>query len=166
MDIYRSTALRFLEYHAWATQKTLDSLEPLSLEELNRDMRTSHSSIWGALDHVYRGDSFWFHRHQGPPQEDPNETEAAASLSDLRAKWSALHTRWISYAGSLQGADWTRVFEYRFVSGFGGAVSVYENLIHVVNHGTAHRGQVTAMVRQLGAQPAWTDFLTYVHFAP
>jgi uncharacterized damage-inducible protein DinB len=32
---------------------------------------------------------------------------------------------------------------------------------HVVNHSTYHRGQVTNMLRLLGAQPATTDFLEF-----
>jgi uncharacterized damage-inducible protein DinB len=31
----------------------------------------------------------------------------------------------------------------------------------VVNHSTYHRGQITTLLRQLGAEPAVTDFLVY-----
>lgn len=32
-----------------------------------------------------------------------------------------------------------------------------ECLLHLVNHGTYHRGQITSKLRQLGAQPVSTD---------
>jgi uncharacterized damage-inducible protein DinB len=32
---------------------------------------------------------------------------------------------------------------------------------HVVNHGTYHRGQITTMLRQLGAQPILTDLMHF-----
>jgi uncharacterized damage-inducible protein DinB len=32
---------------------------------------------------------------------------------------------------------------------------------HVVNHGTYHRGQITTLLRQLGAQPILTDLMHY-----
>jgi uncharacterized damage-inducible protein DinB len=32
---------------------------------------------------------------------------------------------------------------------------------HVVNHGTYHRGQVAAMLRQLGYSPPPTDYLVF-----
>ena len=32
---------------------------------------------------------------------------------------------------------------------------------HVINHGTYHRGQVTMMLRQLGAQPVGTDLIQF-----
>ena len=33
---------------------------------------------------------------------------------------------------------------------------------HVVNHATLHRGQIVAMIRQLGRTPPATDFLFYL----
>jgi uncharacterized damage-inducible protein DinB len=32
---------------------------------------------------------------------------------------------------------------------------------HLVNHGTYHRGQVTTMLRQLGAQAVLTDLMHF-----
>jgi len=35
-------------------------------------------------------------------------------------------------------------------------------IVHVVNHGTYHRGQVATMLRQLGAKPAVsTDMIVF-----
>jgi len=34
-------------------------------------------------------------------------------------------------------------------------------LQHVVNHSTYHRGQITMMLRQLGAMPVAKDFLVF-----
>jgi uncharacterized damage-inducible protein DinB len=34
-------------------------------------------------------------------------------------------------------------------------------MYHVVNHSTYHRGQITTMLRQLGARPVPTDFLMF-----
>jgi uncharacterized damage-inducible protein DinB len=34
-------------------------------------------------------------------------------------------------------------------------------MYHVVNHSTYHRGQLTTMLRQLGARPIATDLLVF-----
>jgi uncharacterized damage-inducible protein DinB len=34
---------------------------------------------------------------------------------------------------------------------------------HVVNHGTYHRGNITAMLRQLGSKGISTDFIFYLY---
>ena len=56
----------------------------------------------------------------------------------------------------------TRVFEYKLLNGQPGKSSFWQMLQHVVNHGSYHRGQVTTMLRQLGAAPAKsTDLITF-----
>ena len=40
-----------------------------------------------------------------------------------------------------------------------------ETLVHIVNHGTYHRGQVATLLRQLGKIPASTDYLLYLDAA-
>jgi uncharacterized damage-inducible protein DinB len=52
----------------------------------------------------------------------------------------------VSYL-NLQGQRW----EY----------PLWRQMLHVVNHSTYHRGQLTTMLRQLGAQPAPTDLLVF-----
>jgi uncharacterized damage-inducible protein DinB len=55
-----------------------------------------------------------------------------------------------------------RVFEYKLMSGASGSSRFAEMLTHVVNHGSYHRGQVTTLLRQLGAAPPKsTDMITF-----
>jgi uncharacterized damage-inducible protein DinB len=52
--------------------------------------------------------------------------------------------------------------EYRLFSGATGVSPFWQLLQHVVNHASYHRGQVTTMLRQLGAPPAKsTDLITF-----
>jgi uncharacterized damage-inducible protein DinB len=162
MDARRSTALRHLEYHAWATQKTLDSIEPLSAEELNRDMQTSHSSVWGTLNHSYQADALWLKRLQGDGDAKLDGVAPAADLATLRSVWAHVQGDFISWAGGLNDQDWDTVIDYRFMSGKAGRSPIYESVLHAVNHGTYHRGQIVTMLRQLGAEPLATDFIHFV----
>lgn len=41
--------------------------------------------------------------------------------------------------------------------------SISELVQHVVNHGTYHRGNITAMIRQLGHSSTMMDFVLYLH---
>ena len=48
----------------------------------------------------------------------------------------------------------SRVFAFKMLSGQAGSAAFWQMLQHMVNHGSYHRGQVTTMLRQLGASPA------------
>ncbi len=41
--------------------------------------------------------------------------------------------------------------------------SILELVQHVVNHGTYHRGNITAMIRRLGHSSTMMDFVLYLH---
>jgi uncharacterized damage-inducible protein DinB len=43
---------------------------------------------------------------------------------------------------------------------------LWQQLVHVVNHSTYHRGQVTTLLGQLGAEAVSTDFLVYFDEKP
>jgi uncharacterized damage-inducible protein DinB len=162
MDTHRSTALDYLEFHAWAAQRTIESVQQLSQEELNRDMQTSHSSVWGTLEHTYKADALWLQRFLGAGSARMDDVTPVSDLASLQSAWSGVQAGLISYAGSLGDAEWTRVLEYRFLSGAEARSPIYQTILHVVNHGTYHRGQVVTMLRQLGAKPINTDFINFV----
>ena len=52
------------------------------------------------------------------------------------------------------GNDIDRSFDYRSLAGKPGRSQFWQMVQHVVNHASYHRGQVTTMLRQLGAAPA------------
>ena len=53
--------------------------------------------------------------------------------------------------------------DYKLLSGQPAASPFWQMLQHVVNHASYHRGQVTTMLRQLGATPAKSmDMIAYL----
>jgi uncharacterized damage-inducible protein DinB len=54
------------------------------------------------------------------------------------------------------------VLDYQLFNGAAGRSVFWHMLQHVVNHASYHRGQVTTMLRQLGAAPPKsTDLITF-----
>jgi uncharacterized damage-inducible protein DinB len=58
-----------------------------------------------------------------------------------------------AFLEDLGEAGITRMFAFKMLSGQPTSAPFWQMLQHVVNHGSYHRGQVTTMLRQLGAQP-------------
>ena len=165
MESRRETVVHLLEYHAWATQQVLDSVVSLSHEELNRDMMTSHSGVWGTLVHIYQADKIWLDRHRGLTDVKLNDYQPAESLEGLRGQWAEVQRGLLDYAATLPENSWSGILQYRLMNGTESESPIYENLLHVVHHGTYHRGQVTTMLRQLGAKPIPTDYIRFVRIS-
>ena len=75
-------------------------------------------------------------------------------MDAIRAAWVALEAKVRAFVEGEGEAGVSRVFTYKLLSGQDGATPLGEMVQHVVNHASYHRGQVTTMLRQGGAQPA------------
>jgi uncharacterized damage-inducible protein DinB len=147
-----------LRYTGWASQRLLDAALKLDPEQLSRDMHVSHKSVLETLSHIFFADRIWFAR-----VVDPEEAAPPSSLTpdELSTQWLRIQNRWEQWAESLTDADLDRVVHYKSIKGDPYENRLGEILMHVVNHGTLHRGQVMAMLRQHGVAPPPTDLIGY-----
>ena len=150
-----------LGFHYWARDRVLVAVEALSPEQYARPMGNSFSSIRDTLNHVYLAEWIWYSRWNG---ESPSAfpSDQILDLMTLRRRWSEMEGNVRSFVGAAGDPGLQRVYEYRLMSGKEGASPLWQMIAHVVNHATYHRGQVTTMLRQLGASPAQsTDMIAY-----
>lgn len=97
----------------------------------------------------------WLGRSPGFP------TENFSDLASLRARWQKIDGDLNAFIQKLSAADLDRVVEYKNTKGHAFSNPMCQMLQHVVNHGTYHRGQITTMLRQLGATPVATDLIAF-----
>ena len=150
-----------IDYTGWASRKLLDAALKLAPEQLSRDMSISHHSILETLAHIHFGDRVWFSRMVDPSIE-VYRTDNLLPPDRLAQEWAAIQKRWEEWAGGLTDADVARVVSYTNPKGQPEKMPVGKIVLHVVNHGTLHRGQVMAMLRQLGIRPPATDLIAYL----
>ena len=141
-----------LNYHYWARDRVLDAVDPLPQEELTRDLRNSFGSIRDTLVHVYLAEWAWHLRWQGQTPQRPS-LDLFPDVASLRRAWLEHEAKVRAFAEALGEEGISRVFQYKLMSGSAGASPFWQMLQHVVNHATYHRGQVTTMLRQIGAPP-------------
>lgn len=141
-----------LDYHYWARDRLLDALEPLRPEQFTRDLGSSFTSIRDTVAHIYAAECAWYSRSQGESPSAP-ALDRFPDPASIRRAWIEQERRTRLFLESLGEGGIDRVFEYKTMSGEAGTSSFWEMLYHLVNHASYHRGQVTTMLRQLGATP-------------
>jgi len=88
--------------------------------------------------------------------------EAPPNLGALTATWTAHELLLRAFLSEQTDATIAREYDYTLFSGAQGRSKFWEMFVHVINHATYHRGQVTTMLRQLGAKPAESmDMIAY-----
>jgi uncharacterized damage-inducible protein DinB len=154
-------ALRMhLAYTAWASRRLVDLAGKLSAEELKRDFQTADHSVLGTLVHVFAADRIWLARVTGSAG-GPFLTDADYSLAVLQTDWPAVQEKWQQWATGLTDADAPRVVSYKDTQGNGYQRPLWQLILHVVNHGTHHRGQVSGFLRSMGQTPPPLDLTAY-----
>jgi uncharacterized damage-inducible protein DinB len=156
-------ALRnMLNYHYWARDRLLDALEPLGPDQFRQDLGSSFGSIRNTLVHVVSAEWVWCSRWLG---KSPSGHLAATDLNtvqDVRARWVEEEARIRRFVDQLGPEGVVRVIQYTHFDGEPRNSVFWHMLQHVVNHASFHRGQVTTMLRQLGARPPQSqDMIAY-----
>ena len=142
-----------LDYHYWARDRLLAALEPLPPEQFNRDLGNSFKSIRETVVHTYAAEWAWHSRWHGQSPTVLMTSDAFPDVAAIRNAWTDHEKKMRAFLEGLGEAGVTRVIEYKLLSGQPGSSPIGQMLQHVVNHASYHRGQVTTMLRQLGAQP-------------
>jgi uncharacterized damage-inducible protein DinB len=85
-----------------------------------------------------------------------------ADLAALRQAWADEERGVRALVNSLDDARIQRVVEFKLLNGTPSAASMWQMVQHVVNHASYHRGQITTMLRQIGAAPPKSmDMIAY-----
>ena len=153
--------LQLYEYNAWADRRVMEAASALSREQFNQKMGSSFSSVRDTLSHIFGVEWLWLERFQGrSPSAIPDDAEYA-DAAKLKAAWLAFEPALLSFVRGLSQDDLDRVMEYKTMKFGVYRNPLWQSMQHLVNHGTYHRGQVTTMLRQLGAQPIATDLMHF-----
>ena len=151
-----------IRYSGWASRKVLEAALALPSEDQAKPMGVSHESIAKTLTHIYFADAIWYSRIADRTYPVPSH-DALPRLEFVVDEWPRLQTRWEAWADAATDFDIARQvpFKSRFVGDAG--LPAWQIVMHVVNHATLHRGQIVAMLRQLGAKPPATDIVFYYY---
>jgi uncharacterized damage-inducible protein DinB len=147
--------LRMLVDHmAWADERVLESLRQPGVPQRALDLYA----------HVLGTEHVWLTRLEQRPRGVPvwptlTVDECAALAGENRRAFR-------TYVERLTSDDVRRLVHYRNSAGDEFDSAIEDILLHVAMHGSYHRGQVTLLVRDAGAEPQPTDFIAFVRGAP
>jgi uncharacterized damage-inducible protein DinB len=155
------------DYTEWANGLALDAAAKLSDEDLRREVKISHGSIFGTLLHMAGAEWIWLERWHGRSPAGAEawslwKTESCPDLATLNLQWHQLIERRAAFISKLDEARLSAELSFILLNGDSNSMRLVDQMHHVANHATLHRGQVVGMIRQLGIAPPSTDMLFYL----
>ncbi|MFZ5817669.1 MAG: DinB family protein [Bacillota bacterium] len=159
MRVPRATLQELLSYHYDRRERLLDFLEQLTPEELTRDVKVGWRSIRGLLCHALEAEAFWVQyaiRKGERPDWDFREFPDVPAIRRLARQVRAETESWLA---GLSEEDLDREVSITYSSGTEVRFTVAKALLHVILHDAHHRGQVSALARQMGYEPPEIDLM-------
>ena len=142
-----------VDYHYWARDRLLQAVEPLTPDQLASPIESSFSSLRETLVHLWGAEVIWLRRWEGDSPTALPAGDALTDLASIRRVWAEEEAKLRALLERLGEDGVTRPMEYRTFDGKPYVQPFWQMLLHLVNHGSYHRGQATTMLRQLGAEP-------------
>ncbi len=140
-------------YHNWANARLCTMMHDTFGDEIN--LHKSYSAVVLALHetavHLVGAEQIWRTRIEGT---SPNSMIAAAdfpTVADLRKAFETERAKTQTLLDSLQNdADLERIIAATSTKGEPRVFPLRVLLLHILNHSTYHRGQITARLIDLG----------------
>jgi uncharacterized damage-inducible protein DinB len=150
-------------YHWWGNRKLFDEAAALGEETAKKDLgrHWSFPTLKGMLAHIYGADRLWLARWRGESLTKLYGDADFVSLADLRTSWNALEAEQRAFVSSLGTDELKRTLDYKSTDGRPFAQVLWQQLQHVVNHGTHHRSEIAAMMTLTKGSPSPTDMMLF-----
>ena len=139
-------------YHRWATVRLFEHVDRLSEDDYRRDVGLFFHSVHGTLNHLLVAEhALWFPRFaDGISNRIALDAELETDRAALRERLLAGVSRWQPLIAGWSAARFDGRLDYTTTRGVDQSLPFALTLAHVFNHGTHHRGQITAAITAMG----------------
>jgi uncharacterized damage-inducible protein DinB len=157
------------EYDRWANNSVLQAASNLSVEQFTHDLGGGFRSVRDTLVHITSGEWGWLTIWKEPALTSAFVTElwtrigatfdpnAYCDVAAVQLKWAEVEREQIEFVNGVTDESLRKMLPIRATH-----LSLAHLMQHMANHSTYHRGQVSLMMRQLGAEPVATDFARFL----
>ena len=153
---------QFYGYHFTQNRKIWDShITSLSPEQFTQAVHYSHGSVRDQIVHLMDVDDVWFSELRGIEPSEPLPATDSDDRNIIRAQWDSVEQKMLDYLSELQD---DMLFDKPIKEPDEDKdLSVWQVLLHVVNHGTDHRAQLLRVLNDLGVETTSQDYIFYVY---
>lgn len=138
------------KYKAWANQALFIKLNSISNLETKKDLR----AIISTLNHAYVVDCiFKAHLEKKSHSYKDVNTYPLPTLEHLYDNVTELDKWYIEFTQDLSGEELDESLQFQLTNGEDICMTRSEIILHVVNHGTYHRGNVGVLLLQNSILP-------------
>ncbi|MEX2090284.1 MAG: DinB family protein [Bacteroidota bacterium] len=153
--------ITLFDFDRWATERVLDVAATLSEGQYTKNLNSSFGGVRGTLVHIYAADWIWLERWKGNSPTTLIREEDLPNLASLRERWIGWRSQADEFLHAVTEEQLQSPLSYSDIRGNPHTQILWQQLQHLINHSTYHRGQVITLFRQLGIKGVGTDLINY-----
>ena len=149
-------------YNVWATGRLFEHVDALPDDDYRRDAGLFFKSVHGTLNHLLVAEqAVWRPRFaDGSSPKVALDKELEPDRAAVRERLLAGARAWQPLISGWGEARLNGRLGYTTMSGVAVSLPFAATLAHVFNHGTHHRGQITAAITAMGHACPGLDLVT------
>lgn len=145
-----------LEHERDALRSALASLETIPTGARGGE---EHRKALDLCAHLVASRERWLGRIRGGEDRREDWFPGGWSAAEISERLEDVYGSWFAFLEGLVEADLDRTFPYTSWSGKRYENSVDDVLVQLYGHSWYHRGQIAALVRRGGGEPAVTEYI-------
>jgi uncharacterized damage-inducible protein DinB len=154
---------KLARYKNWANRLLFAEITKLPEDALVAPQAIVFGNLLRTLNHVLAMDFVWRSHLLGKPHElTTRNPDFCPSLEEIRIAQQEMDAWYIDYADALGAPTRNEMVHFFFIGGGPGVMTREDIVLHVVNHGTYHRGHVAQMMRGTSGSVPITDYPVYL----
>ncbi|MDM5291813.1 DinB family protein [Peribacillus simplex] len=160
-------ALKMYNYHIWANGVIIDRLKELPQNIYHKEIQTGFSSVSKVLSHIYLTDYAWFDIISGKSMNEAiattnqlREQIETKNIEEMNKIFLDLSESYKELLNSQENIEKVIVVDNPYAGLL--ETSVSETVLHVITHGSYHRGNIATMLRQMGHTSVMQDYGLYL----
>ncbi|MDQ0896569.1 DinB family protein [Paenibacillus sp. V4I7] len=159
-------ALEMYDYHVWANQTILNRLKELPQDVYNKEIQSVFPTISKAIAHIYLVDACWLDILSGKSMKEAMADSApltagveSKGMEEMEKLYVQISERFKTLLNQQENMEKRIMLDNPYAGQRDTSLS--EMVLQVVNHGTYHRGNITAMLRQMGYASVMTEYALF-----
>ena len=154
-----SVISELLDYNYWARDRQYDVCKGLTRRQFNQQFEGSFPSLRQTVTHMALVEWLWLERWHGRSPKKMLGDHDLNTADELQKFMLKLEHDTREFWAGVSDAQMKKTLTYTNFAGEHWSYPLWRTLMHVVNHQSYHRGQVTNYLRLLGAKAPAVDFL-------
>lgn len=145
-------------FHLWRQQRIIELLKTLDTEYFSKQLSGSFGSLFIVLKHLVWAEKVWL----GRVNNNEVATMRDQNVEGMLADWQGVTQKWISLIEKTDDTDFESSVRYFTSKGEEYHNSLFEIVIHLIDHSTYHIGQMMNAIRAFGMEPVSTNYIHYL----